>query len=71
MNNQGTTKEFTMKESPKKEDTSTWAVGGGVLLGTGVGFFLLEQSPLFFLGSILAGLGVGLVITSIINASKK
>lgn len=23
----------------KKDDKSTWAIGGGVLLGTGIGFF--------------------------------
>ena len=29
-------------------DKSSWAVGGGVILGLGVGFFLLEQSALYF-----------------------
>jgi len=44
----------------KKDDKSTWAIGGGVLLGLGVGFFFLPGSPLAFVGCILAGIGLGL-----------
>ena len=51
----------------KKDDKSTWAIGGGVIMGTGVGLFFLQTSALAFVGSILAGLGLGLVITSIIS----
>jgi hypothetical protein len=54
----------------KKDDKSTWAIGGGLLLGLGFGFFFLQVSPLAFVGSILAGLGLGLVITSIISSKK-
>ena len=52
----------------KKDDKSTWAIGGGVLLGTGVGLFFLQTSALAFVGSILAGLGLGLVVTAIISS---
>ena len=52
----------------KKSDKTTWAIGGGVLLGLGVGFFFLKTSALAFVGSILAGLGIGLVITAIISS---
>ena len=51
-------------------DKSNWAVGGGVLLGIGVGFFFLQQSALFFVGSILAGIGLGLFAAAIISKSK-
>ena len=51
-------------------DKSSWAIGGGVLLGIGVGFFFLPQSPLFFVGSILAGIGLGLFAAAIISKSK-
>ena len=51
----------------KKDDKSTWAIGGGTLIGIGAGFFFLQESPLAFVGSILLGLGLGLVITSIIS----
>jgi len=42
----------------QKNDKSTWAVGGGILIGIGVGFFFLQQSALAFVGSMLAGLGL-------------
>ena len=51
-------------------DKSTWAIGGGVILGVGVGFFFLQQSALYFVGCILAGLGVGLIATSILSKMK-
>ena len=54
----------------KKNDKSTWAIGGGVLIGIGVGFFFLQKSPLAFVGSMLAGLGIGLVITALISVKK-
>jgi hypothetical protein len=28
-----------MNQTNKKEDKSTWAIGGGVLMGLGAGFF--------------------------------
>jgi F0F1-type ATP synthase assembly protein I len=55
----------------KKDDKSTWAIGGGVLLGLGVGFFFLKVSPLAFVGSMIAGLGLGLIITSVISSRRK
>jgi hypothetical protein len=55
----------------KKDDRSTWAIGGGLLLGMGVGFFFLKESPLAFVGSIFIGLGLGLIITSIVSREKQ
>lgn len=50
-------------------DRSTWAIGGGVLLGLGIGFFFLDQgSALAFVGSIIAGLGLGLFVTAIVSS---
>ena len=60
-----------MDKPDKKDDKSTWAIGGGVILGTGFGFFFLQQSALAFVGSIMAGLGLGLIITSIIATIKQ
>ncbi len=54
-----------------KKDRSTWAVGGGLILGMGIGFFFLQTSALAFLGSTLSGLGLGLMVTSIISAMKR
>jgi hypothetical protein len=57
--------------STKNEDRSTWAIGGGVIIGLGVGFFFLPMSPLYFVGSMMAGLGLGIVVSSIISSRKK
>jgi len=59
-----------MEKANKKEDKSTWAIGGGLLLGLGVGFFFLPQSPLAFVGCLIAGLGLGLLATSILSSGK-
>ena len=54
-----------------KDDRSTWAIGGGLLLGLGVGFFFLKESALAFVGSMIAGLGLGLITTSILSSRRK
>ena len=59
-----------MSDNSKKLDKSTWAIGGGALLGVGVGFFFLDQSALYFVGAILSGLGLGLFVTAIISKLK-
>lgn len=59
-----------MDSENTKSDKSTWAIGGGVLLGLGVGFFFLNQSVLYFIGSLMAGLGLGLVLTAILSKIK-
>ena len=60
-----------MATTNKKNDRSTWAIGGGLLLGLGVGFFFLKESPLAFVGCIFIGLGLGLMITAIISRVKQ
>ena len=55
----------------KKDDKSTWVIGGTTLIGIGVGFIFLKTSALFLVASILIGIGSGLVITSIISREKK
>jgi len=60
-----------MDKTNKKDDKSTWAIGGGVLMGIGAGFFFLKESPLAFVACILLGIGLGLVITSIISRGRE
>ena len=60
-----------MDKSKGNEDRSTWAIGGGLLIGMGVGFFYLQRSALIFVGCILAGLGAGLIVTSLISNARK
>ena len=55
-------------ETTKMTDKSTWAVGGGLLMGVGAGFFFLKDSALAFVACVLLGLGFGLVITTIVSA---
>jgi hypothetical protein len=55
------------RKSKMKEDKSSWAIGGTTLIGIGVGFFLLHMSPLFFVASILVGVGVGLVLAPVLS----
>ena len=56
-----------MDKSNKKEDRSTWAIGGGVLIGVGAGIFYIKTYPLGMPAFILIGLGLGLILTSIIS----
>ncbi len=51
----------------KRDDRGSWAIGGGLLLGLGAGFFLLKISALFFVGCIVAGLGMGLILAAVIR----
>ena len=60
-----------MEKKDKAEDRSTWAIGGGVMMGIGIGFFFLQANILAFVGSIMAGLGLGLIITSIISQKQE
>lgn len=60
-----------MGEPNMTDDKSTWAVGGGVLLGVGAGFFFLEQSVFAFVGCIIGGLGFGLLVTALISAMTR
>ena len=56
-----------MDNSNKKNDKSTWAIGGGVLIGVGAGIFYIKTYPLGMPAFILIGIGLGLIITSIIS----
>ena len=51
----------------KKDDKSSWAIGGMTMIGVGVGLIFVQTSPLFMAASIMIGIGLGLVITSIIS----
>lgn len=63
-------KKETKSVENKMEDKSTWAIGGGTLLGLGIGFFFLGGNRHAFVGSLLGGIGAGLIITSIISRKK-
>lgn len=52
------------------KDKSSWAIGGGVILGLGVGFFFLRTDALWFVGCMMIGLGLGLLISALISSKK-
>lgn len=52
-------------------DKSSWVIGGGLLLGLGSGFFFLQYSALAFVGSTIAGLGLGLVLSPFATSQQK
>ena len=60
-----------MSESDWTEDKSTWAVGGGVMMGLGVGFFFLQTNIFAFVGCLLGGIGLGLLVTSILSTFRR
>jgi len=51
----------------KKNERGSWAIGGCVMIGVGIGFFFLPASPMLFVASIMIGIGVGLLIAAIIS----
>jgi cyanate permease len=60
-----------MGQTNNKNNKRAWIVGGTTLVGIGVGFIFLQQSAQFFVASILIGIGVGLLIVSLISIEKK
>ncbi len=54
-----------------KSDKSSWAIGGTTLIGVGAGLIFLKTSVIFFVASILIGIGSGLVIASFISRVKE
>lgn len=56
-----------MKTKTKMNLNGSLAIGGGVLLGLGIGFFTLPINALYFVGSLISGIGIGLIIASFIT----
>jgi len=50
-----------------KRDKGSWFIGGTTLIGVGVGLIFLKTSVLFFVASILIGIGSGLVIAPFLS----
>jgi len=51
-----------MTDNDKKK-VSGLVIGGGLLIGIGVGFLFLPDSPFLFVGSTMIGLGGGLCLS--------
>lgn len=50
---------------------ASWAIGGCTLIGLGVGLIFLKTSVLWFVASLLIGIGIGLLIVAVLSALKK
>lgn len=46
------------------------AIGGGLLIGMGIGFFFLQENPMAFVGSMFVGLGFGIIIAALLGRGK-
>ena len=55
-----------MADSDRIFDRSTWAIGGMTLVGLGVGLIFIRTSALIFVASLLSGIGIGLLVASVI-----
>jgi len=53
------------------KDKGSLAIGGGLILGLGVGFFFLRTDALWFVGCMMIGLGLGLLVSSLISGKSK
>ncbi len=51
----------------RKEDRSTWAIGGTTMIGLGVGLIFLQTSALILVASLIIGIGAGLVLVPLIS----
>lgn len=60
----------TLKKNKNKEK-SNWAIGGTTMIGLGVGIMYLQTSVLIFVGSIISGVGLGLIIAPVISLFEK
>jgi Na+/melibiose symporter-like transporter len=59
-----------MGKSGMMDEKSGYAIGGGLLMGLGVGFFFLQQNALEFVACMLIGLGLGLMVATIVSRGK-
>ena len=59
-----------MKTKTTLDLKGSLAIGGGLLAGLGGAFFFLQTNALFFVGCLLGGLGIGLILASIIGREK-
>jgi hypothetical protein len=59
-----------MNKIDKKVDKSSWVIGGTTLVGIGVGLIFLQTSALLFVASILIGIGLGIMMASMISSKN-
>ena len=58
-------------KADKRDDSSSWAIGGGLMMGMGVGFFFLKESSFTFVACMMSGLGLGLMVAAFLSRCGK
>jgi len=53
-----------------KNSKGALAIGGCTMIGIGVGFVFLTVNVFYFIGAILSGIGLGLLISSFLPGEK-
>lgn len=53
-----------------KNEASSYVIGGLTVIGLGIGFLFFHISVFVFLGCMLGGLGLGLIIASIMKCKS-
>lgn len=51
----------------KTTDKSSWAIGGMTMIGVGVGLIFVQTSAILMAASVIIGVGLGLVLSSILS----
>ena len=59
-----------MTTNGKLSERGAWAIGGTTLMGLGVGFVFIRTNVLAFVASLLVGIGLGLLVASIIPGRR-
>ena len=55
----------------ESKDMASWAIGGCTLIGIGVGLVFLQTNVLWFVASILIGIGTGLLLSSLLPGHRQ
>lgn len=55
----------------ESKDKGSWAIGGCTLIGLGVGLVYLQANVLWFVASILIGIGAGLLVSALLSSLRK
>jgi len=50
----------------KSEDKSSWAIGGAVIIGVGVGLIFVQTSPLLMVASIMIAFNQSLKVLKVL-----
>jgi cyanate permease len=59
--------DFKKEKKIKNDERGSWAIGGCTMIGIGVGFIFLKVNVFYFIAAIMCGIGLGLLIASLMS----